>query len=517
LTGVPPRIAWHVTNLKIRAEWASWIRGAALALFVAAPAATAELPRTSVIAAGDCRDPELFDSVRSLEKKLGQQGGVSLASEAEILLRLGSQPSKAAEELQGEIDTAQQQFYQARYGRAIKQLEGALQEIARLAPGPRRWQLEVRARLLEGLIRTRLQTDASSEDAFARVLRLDPAYKLDPDYFGPSTIERFEKVRRQIASAPHHALEISSTPPGAEVFLEGRSMGTTPYRASIPEGSYQLLVSKDGATSLHRELRLTAETSAQVDLEFEGAVNWKGVLCLADGREEGARLKYAVKLGSVLELDQVVLLRIQRLREGTSSLAATLLSVSRDQKIREGSLRLEGGHLASDSEFAELARFMTTGEQMPHVLPAPTAGEASHRGAAISASIAAPVPESVAASSPHGWRRPLALVAGSAGVAAMAAGIGFLIATREPRIELDKLRAEELFDAEAPQAGPLVEQYNLRRNIGIAGIGVGILAVAGGTALYLLDRRSEEQGARSPVVFGAPTADGFALSLAAGF
>ena len=502
---------------------------AALAILGGLAEAAAAAPRTAVIGMGDCRDAELVDSARALSRNLAQQRGMSVTGEAELLERVGRKPSKTVEELQRQVDTAQEQFYQGRYTRAIKQLDGALQEIARLPPGTKRWQLEVSSRLLEGLIRTRLQGDASVVEPFSRVLRLDPNYKLDPDYFGPSTIERFDKVRRQLARGRRVELDVTSHPAGAEVFLDGRLVGKTPYRGTLPEGSYQLLLGKDGEFSLQREVRVPAGGGIHVDLDFEGTVHRQRTVCLADPRDEKARLKNAVKLASILDLDHLVLLRIERPRQGANWMAATLMKVAEGQKIREGGLKFEEDGI-SDAGIAELARFVATGEQMPRIILSPasdqlTPAAVTSQRAEESRTAAAPsslgpagtsftTGNAPAASSFLRRSAPFAL--GLVGAGAIASGVTFLALTRDPLAGLDELAIGGILEGEAADAAALRDEYTLRRNLGLIGLGVGLGALAGGTILYLLDRHAPEPP-RTPTLLAGPTSDGFGLALGGEF
>ncbi|HZA50667.1 MAG TPA: PEGA domain-containing protein [Myxococcaceae bacterium] len=485
--------------------------------------AAAGPPRTAVIGMGDCRDAELIDSARALSRNLAQERGMSVVSETELLDRIGRKPSKTLEELRSQLDIAQEQFYQARYARAIKQLEGALQEIARLPPGSKRWQLEASSRLLEGLIRTRLQGDASVVEPFTRVLRLDPNYKLDPDYFGPSTIERFDKVRRQLAGGRRSKLDITSHPTGAEVFLDGRPVGKTPYHGSLAEGSYQLLVGRDGALSLPREVRVPGSGAIHVDLQFEGTVHRHRTVCLAEAKDEQARLANAVKLASILDLDHLVLLRIDRPGQGANWMAATLLKVAEGRKIREGGLQFEEEGV-SDSGIAELARFVATGEQMPRIILPSTSEQPS---GAIAASIDRGRPDpatslsaagtSMNAGSAPGWlspflRRPFPFALGAVGAGAIATGVTFLALSRVPLDRYNALKAEGLYGDKVSRARDLLNQFTLRRNLGFVGLGLGAGALAGGTILYLLHRQDPEPP-RAPTLLAGATSNGFAVAL----
>ena len=124
-----------------------WLSAGVLLCSVTAFAAPPQ--KIAVVTTGDCRDPELTGASRNLAKELGQRNNIQLVDESQVLEKLGRAPTRSIDEIQRQIDTAQQQFYSAQYFKAINQLESTMAEIQRLPPGPAHWQLWVTASILE--------------------------------------------------------------------------------------------------------------------------------------------------------------------------------------------------------------------------------------------------------------------------------------------------------------------------------------------------------------------------------
>jgi hypothetical protein len=465
-----------------------------LVLWALLPFAASATARVTVVGGGDCRDSELALAVRSLSAALERQPAVQLMSEAEVLGVLGRGPTRSPDEIQRQIEGARHQFYQAKYHRALSEIEAAQEELRRLPPGEAGWRLRASARVVEGLIRTRLKSGGGTEEAFRAVLRLEPTYQLDVDYYGPSTLALFEQVRTEVQKAKRARLTVKSAPPGADVFLDGRRVGATPYAGDHLPGPYQLAVGRGETFSLTREVEVGPRaTEVQVDLSFEAAVETSRVPCLASDRalravQEKTLLGQAVKLGVLLDVEQLVVLRLDRGSIGPGWLSATLVGMRGGEKIREGGLQV-GPHGFSDTAMSELARFVATGESTPNVRPSPDA----------TASIAAPAPvplappahqasvqEASVLDAPSGrWRRPTGQITAGVGGAAVVTGAVLTGLGFRARSELARLEEGGLHPDEAPAARRASDRAALYLPLGAAALGVGALAVGTGAFFWL--------------------------------
>lgn len=78
-----------------------------------------------------------------------------------------------------------------------------------------------------------------------------------------ATIRRMEE---RLAAAGVQALLVYSDPPGAEVRLDGRARGTTPFHTVLPPGTYAVAVALEGHEAVAEEVALAPGASRAVDL-----------------------------------------------------------------------------------------------------------------------------------------------------------------------------------------------------------------------------------------------------------
>jgi tetratricopeptide (TPR) repeat protein len=137
-------------------------------------------PRRMVVASGECKDAELSSQARAFHEALKARHDQDVMSPVSFGERLFPAPSGSFEDLQRQLDAAQDQFYEARYAKAEQAINDALKEISRLPVGDAHWQLFANAQLLHGLNYRSMGKVKESDTAFRNVLRLKPQHKLDP-------------------------------------------------------------------------------------------------------------------------------------------------------------------------------------------------------------------------------------------------------------------------------------------------------------------------------------------------
>ena len=326
-------------------------------------------PRRVVLASGDCKDAELSGQTRALYGMLAARPGETVLTPADFTERLFPQPTGSHEEIQRKLAAAQDQFYEAHYGRATQAVDEVLKQVARLPVGEARWKLFADAWLLQAMTLRALGRPArESEDAFGRVLRVNPGYPLNSDDYTPSTRQAFEKVRHDLAQAPQGVLSVKSTLPSSEVFLEGHGVGSTPLVLKVPPGSYELSVKKGDTVSIaHQIIVQGKETPVLVDLAYEGAIQALPFPCLASSEGGERTFSHAIRLGGTLGMEEVIVVRLERASSGPKWLAATVLNVEGGQKLREGGFKTQGLDAPADS-LSALVDFITTGKAQPSVV-----------------------------------------------------------------------------------------------------------------------------------------------------
>ena len=333
-------------------------------------------PRTLAVASGDCRDAELLNAATSFSDAIGSRIGAEAVDPAGVLERFRPRPTSNLDDVKRQVDAAQTQFYSSQYDKALEGARSAQHELERMPPSVKPWKLTAQARVLEGLVLKAQNKKQEATDAFRRVLRIEPDFKLDPDYYTPATIAQLEQVRKETAKLKRVELSVTSTPPGAEVILDGQSVGKTPFKGNYLPGNYRVVLASGELTSFVYDVKLAKAEEVQVDFAFEGGLRNTLPLCVT--AEAGQGYERALKLGARVNAEQVVVLRIES-RSGEPGWAtAVLLEVNKGTRLREGGMKAPNSR-KSDG-LAELAGFVLTGNGTARVVPfngAPGVGAAA--------------------------------------------------------------------------------------------------------------------------------------------
>ncbi|HYO59186.1 PEGA domain-containing protein [Archangium sp.] len=451
-------------------------------------------PRRVVVASGDCKDAELSGQTKAFYDKLAARPGENVLGAADFAERLFPRPSSSFEDLRRQLEAAQGQFYEARYAKAAQAIDEVLGQVARLPPGEARWKLYVDAQLLQAMNQRSLGKVKESDDAFRNVLRQDPQYTLDPDYYTPSTRQAFDKLRRELARAKKVKLSVKSNQSPSEVFLDGRSVGQTPLALEVPAGTYELTVQKGEAVSLPRQLPVQGEeTPVLVDLAYEGTISASPFPCLASTGEDETELSYAVRLGGTLGVEEVIVVKLEGADNGPKWLAATVLNVEGGQKLREGGFKTQGLDTPAESLTA-LVDFVTTGKDQPSLVVArpdiqPPWEQPSTEQAALAPGGDSEVPAETGSVRPL---RVASYVTLGAGVAALA-GAGLVRLSAQPEWEeLTNPSNEHLIGGKIQSTdtrGVQLLRSVARKQNAMVGLLIGSgAALATGTVLFFLSR-----------------------------
>ena len=315
-----------------------------------------------VVASGDCTDAELGGQTKAFLDTLASRPEQDVLSATEFGERLFPQSSKSFEDLQRQLEAAQDHFYEGRNGKAAQSLDEALQQITRLPVGEPRWKLYTDAQLLHGLNHRAMGKAKESDTAFRNVLRLQPDYELDPDQFAPSVRQGFDKLRRELARARKVKLSVKSTQPASDVYLDGLKVGQTPLTTDVAAGTYDITLVKGTTTSFPRQVQVQgADMHLLIDVAYEGSVSASPFPCLAsrDGNDDRT-LSHSVRLGGTLGVEEVIVVRLERPSSGPKWFAATVLNVEGGQKLREGGFKTQGLDAPAEA-LSALVDFVTTG------------------------------------------------------------------------------------------------------------------------------------------------------------
>lgn len=109
-----------------------------------------------------------------------------------------------------------------------------------------------------------------SRTPFLRLLIIDPERRPDPDLFPPPVTEAFDYVSSQLSRVRNGELTVSSTPVGADVFIDGVYQGYTPQEIpSIKAGRHYVRVRRQGFTETGQVVDITPRRATNVEATLE--------------------------------------------------------------------------------------------------------------------------------------------------------------------------------------------------------------------------------------------------------
>ncbi|NMB76585.1 MAG: PEGA domain-containing protein [Myxococcales bacterium] len=104
-----------------------------------------------------------------------------------------------------------------------------------------------------------------AQDAFRRLLVIDPEYRLDARIFPPAMLEAFAHMVREVEDAPRGAIDVSAQPDPALVFVDGHFRGLAPVRIErLPAGDHLISVRAPGHIPFGRQVSVGAAEDTPV-------------------------------------------------------------------------------------------------------------------------------------------------------------------------------------------------------------------------------------------------------------
>lgn len=104
-----------------------------------------------------------------------------------------------------------------------------------------------------------------AQDAFRRLLVIDPEFRLDARIFPPAMLEAFARMVREVEDSPRGAIEVSAQPDPALVFVDGRFRGLAPIRVErLPAGDHLISVRAPGHVPFGRQVSVGASEDTPV-------------------------------------------------------------------------------------------------------------------------------------------------------------------------------------------------------------------------------------------------------------
>lgn len=309
--------------------------------------------KTVVIAAGDCSDAGLISGAKDFRDAVARELGGSLMEGEVVLDIVRPRPTRSVSDIERQVDSARTLFYGGQVDRAEQLVDRALEELERATPEAKPWPVTQNALVLKALIAKNADRSKDMADAFRRIVRVDPAFKLDPDAHPPSAIAALDAVKKELARARKTTVTVRidpAGPPGA-VFLDGMPVGAAPLKLDLVPGTYRVAIVSGSMVSFPHRLEVPKDTKLGVDFAFEGSVGTQAPLCM-----HGALDAPAIKLSQLVAAEQVIVLRNGGRRGEPVYLSGTLYELSSGKQERAGSVQPE--------LIPALATFLVTGREV---------------------------------------------------------------------------------------------------------------------------------------------------------
>ncbi|HEY4222095.1 MAG TPA: PEGA domain-containing protein, partial [Myxococcota bacterium] len=237
------------------------------ALAVAGPTPPRDGPVYAGIAA---RDPSLDAQAERAAIALGQ------ALEKRGITDLGSPPLPDAAgdgsdaQLVTLVTAAKGKFLEGDFQQALERADAGVARFEsglafRAGAGGPAWSAYADAQLVRALALRRLGKEPESDQTLAELLAVLPKVQPDPALTPPKVAQRFQQLTDEIKNKPRASVEVTSSPAGADVVVDGIAQGKSPVvvRDLFP-GTHFVALSIEG-DRVERKVPLVAGGNSRVE------------------------------------------------------------------------------------------------------------------------------------------------------------------------------------------------------------------------------------------------------------
>jgi PEGA domain-containing protein len=344
------------------------------------PAAAAESVGVVAVAEPPGPSPELAELTHQLRSVVAEKTP-GVLEDSELRERMTGQTSSATlSELDRAYAGALATYQNGDFEGAVRTLRAVVQDLDRLPPSAEMFSQWTRAMLRLARSEQTLGRGGEAKEVLQRLVRANPAVKVDPNQYPPSFVKQVDDVRKEIGALKKHKLAVNATAKGAKVFVEGREVGSAPLTVELPPGRYRISGAVGNLRVPGVPVDLTEEGQAVV-LNFALAESLRPAVGPGLALAETDRAKNLVAAGAWLGVDKLLVSRLVT-EGGVEYLAGAMYDVRRGILQREGRVRL-ANKVAPPGGLSALASFLITGQASqlvaatPVPLPPPPAGKPS--------------------------------------------------------------------------------------------------------------------------------------------
>lgn len=153
--------------------------------------------------------------------------------------------------------------------KAAKLFEQAVLAYSKVLPYIKKQEL-ADAMMMLAWAQFELGEASRSHATLLRLLTWRPDYQLNTTTFPPSLGPSVERARREVSRAARGAIEITSAPAGAQVYVDGRYVGVTPTSTEgLPVGEHWVTLKKEGFRKAVESINVSAQVMGRVESALE--------------------------------------------------------------------------------------------------------------------------------------------------------------------------------------------------------------------------------------------------------
>lgn len=152
---------------------------------------------------------------------------------------------------------------------AAKKIAAARGVLDPLRPQLRDYNLLTTTLVYGAVVSMNIGDKRTSGATFADLARLRPDFRIDPAEFPPAVIEAFEKARQAEAKLAKGRMVVTSTPAGAQVFVDEVARGVTPLTVPASPGPHFVRVALEGHLGVTQTVAVASYAKHEVTLTLQ--------------------------------------------------------------------------------------------------------------------------------------------------------------------------------------------------------------------------------------------------------
>jgi len=315
-------------------------------------------PKTLMIGSGNCSDEAFLKNIELLTTIAQGKSDLDLIQLTPLFEERKLLSPKQTQEEQRILETVHSKILLGDYATAFKDIEEILDALEKAAPSFESWQLIAKALAMKGFALNKQKKARPSEEAFMAILKLDASYQLDHFIFPPTVVLSFERLRETLSKRKKATLNLTSTPGGAMVFVNGAPLGQTPLERELLPGPYRIILEKEGKISGPLIVDLSLESPTQLEVPFRWEAAWRKPLCIQS--EDDRSMLVPKQMAKNFGADYLVKVDMLPADSKEMGVRAALFDVRRDEKTREGGVFL--GRSQQEERLDKLMNFIISGK-----------------------------------------------------------------------------------------------------------------------------------------------------------